>query len=156
MILVTGGLGFELVNLRIGTIWGPLGPTASPFFAFSQLVNAAVTGQPPDITPPRLTAYADIRHDQCYVMDRGRAADRLNHQSYNVSSGRLAMYGDVAGAVKRVVTDAPIELPAGRGSAGPAANTCLAIDRLHRDTGDEPAYDLDGAVADYIGWLRSQ
>jgi UDP-glucose 4-epimerase len=46
------------VNLRISTIWGPLGPSDSPFFAVPHLVHAAVKGEAPDLSPPRPRAYA--------------------------------------------------------------------------------------------------
>ena len=32
---------------------------------------------------------------------------------------------------------------------------CLDISRLRQDTGYEPAYDLQTAVADYLAWLRA-
>jgi UDP-glucose 4-epimerase len=31
---------------------------------------------------------------------------------------------------------------------------CLDISRLREDTGYQPAYDTEAAVADYISWLR--
>jgi UDP-glucose 4-epimerase len=43
--------GFEAVSLRIGTIWGPLGPPDNPFFALPRLLSAAVWGEDPDLTP---------------------------------------------------------------------------------------------------------
>ena len=33
--------------------------------------------------------------------------------------------------------------------------TYLDIARIHQDTGYQPAYDAERAVADYIGWLRA-
>jgi UDP-glucose 4-epimerase len=52
----------EIVNLRLSTIWGPLGPPDSPFFAVPHLVHAAVRGRRPDPSPPRPPAYARARH----------------------------------------------------------------------------------------------
>jgi UDP-glucose 4-epimerase len=92
--LAGASAGFDVVNLRIGTIWGPLGLPDSPFFALPRLLSAAVLGEDPDLTPPRPPAYADDATDLCYVKDCGRAiallmlADRLEHSIYNVSSGR--------------------------------------------------------------------
>ena len=93
--LTGDGAAFDAVCLRIGTIWGPLGLPDSPFFALPRLLSAAVWGEEPDLTPPRPPAYADDGGDLCYVKDCGRAiallmlAERLNHGTYNVSTGRL-------------------------------------------------------------------
>jgi UDP-glucose 4-epimerase len=65
--------GFDTVSLRIGTIWGPLGPPDNPFFALPHLLSAAVRGEDPDLTPPRPAAYAEDATDLCYVKDCGRA-----------------------------------------------------------------------------------
>jgi len=32
---------------------------------------------------------------------------------------------------------------------------CLDISRLRQDTGYQPAYDTQSAVADYLAWLRA-
>jgi UDP-glucose 4-epimerase len=51
--LIGPSAGFDVVNLRIGTIWGLLGLPDSPFFALPRLLSAAVRGEYPDLTPPR-------------------------------------------------------------------------------------------------------
>ena len=51
------------MSLRIGTIWGPLGPPDNPFFALPRLLSAAVRGEDPDLTPPRPAAYAEDATD---------------------------------------------------------------------------------------------
>ncbi|QKG22369.1 NAD-dependent epimerase/dehydratase family protein [Actinomadura verrucosospora] len=151
--------GFETVSLRIGTIWGPLGLPDSPFFALPRLLSAAVWGEDPDLTPPRPPAYAEDATDLCYVKDCGRAiallmlADRLNHRVYNVSSGRPVGYGEVVAAINAAVPGADIVLPEGRDPDQPATNY-LDITRLREDTGFRPEYDVERAVADYVGWLR--
>jgi UDP-glucose 4-epimerase len=152
--------GFEAVGLRIGTIWGPLGPPDNPFTPLPRLVSAAVRGEDPDLTPPRPAAFADDRTDLCYVKDCGRAiallvcADRLTHRTYNVSSGRPVRYGEVAAAINAAVPGAGITLPEGRNPDRPAG-TYLDITRLSADTGFEPAYDVERSVADYVAWLRA-
>jgi UDP-glucose 4-epimerase len=151
--------GFETVSLRIGGIWGPLGLPDSPFFALPRLLSAAVWGQDPDLTPPRPPAYAEDAGDLCYVKDCGRAiallmvADRLNHGTYNVSTGRLVRYREVVAAINTEVPGANITLPAGRSPGRPPDNY-LDISRLRADTGFRPGYDVDRAVPDYAAWLR--
>jgi UDP-glucose 4-epimerase len=151
--------GFDTVSLRIGTIWGPLGPPDNPFFALPRLLSAAVWGEDPDLTPPRPSAYAEDATDLCYVKDCGRAiallmlAERLNHRIYNVSSGRLVRYSEVVDAINAAVPGANITLPEGRGPDRPTPNH-LDTTRLRADTGFRPAYDVERAVPDYVDWLR--
>ncbi|GAA4775758.1 NAD(P)-dependent oxidoreductase [Actinomycetospora chlora] len=158
--LVGAHAGFDVVHLRIGTIWGPLGLPDSPFFALPRLLSAAVRGEAPDLTPPRPPAHAGDATDLCYVKDCGRAiallmvADRLGHATYNVSSGRLVPYAEVVAAINAAVPGANLVLPAGHSSGRPPEGH-LDIARLQHDTGFVPEYDVDRAVADYVGWLRT-
>ena len=151
-----GVTGVEVVSYRIGAIWGPLGRAASPFFAAPQLVHAAVRGTPPDLSTLHSPAYADDGTDLCYVKDCGRAiallqlAGQLNHHTYNVASGRATTNAEVITAIKKVIPDAQIELRTG----GTGQRNYLDITLLQQDTGYQPAYDTERAVADYIAWLR--
>jgi UDP-glucose 4-epimerase len=151
--------GFDVVSLRIGTVWGPLGVPDNPFTPLPRLLNAAVRGEDPDLTPPRPSAYALDATDLCYVKDCGRAiallmlAERLNHTVYNVSSGRLVEYGEVVAAINAAVPGAAVTLPEGRNPDRPP-DTFLDITRLRDDTGFRPEYDVERAVPDYVDWLR--
>ena len=146
--LVLQGTGVEPILLRIGTIWGPLGLPDSPFFPIPRFISATVRGEAP--SPPIL---ADDGGDRCYVKDCGRAiallmrANTLQHDTYNISSGRPVANYEFATAVDAAV------LP-GRTPEGPAEDPYLDIARLVRDTGFEPAYDVRAGVADYVAWLR--
>jgi UDP-glucose 4-epimerase len=158
---ISGAAGIEILSYRISAIWGPLGRTASPFNAAPQLVHAAVRGTAPDLSPPRAPGYAEDGADLCYVRDCGRAvallqlAERLNYRTYNVAAGRVTKNKDLAAAIKKVIPDADIDLPAGRNPDGPGRDVYLDISRIHQDTGYQPAYDTERAIADYIGWLRA-
>lgn len=151
-----GATGVEIVNYRIAAIWGPLGRAASPFFAAPQLVHAAAHGTTPDLTSLRSPAYAEDAGDLCYARDCGRAiallqvADRLNHSTYNVASGRATSNAEIIAAIRRVVPDARVDLPTG----GTGEPLYLDITRLQQDTGYQPEYDTERAVADYLTWLR--
>jgi UDP-glucose 4-epimerase len=153
--------GLDIVNLRIGAIWGPGGRPASPFFPAPQLVHAAARGSSPDLSTLYTPAYADDCIDMCYVKDCARAiallqlAPTLNHRTYNVSAGRTTSNREVITALKALVPAAEIDLPAGRNPHGPADDTYLEITRLTKDTGFQPAYNTARAVADYLGWLRA-
>jgi UDP-glucose 4-epimerase len=149
--------GIEIVSYRIAAIWGPLGRAADPFFPAPQLVHAAARGTAPDLSSLRFPAYAEDSIDLCYVKDCGRAiallqlADKLSHRTYNVASGRATTNAEVIAAVKKVIPDARIELPAG----GTGQRRYLDITRIQQDTGYRPAYDTERAAADYITWLRA-
>ena len=159
--LIGGSAGFDAVSLRIGTIWGPLGVPDNPFTPLPRLLSAAVRGEDPDLTPPRPLAFADDATDLCYVKDCGRAiallmlAERLNHGTYNVSSGRLVRYGEVVAAINAAVPGADIVLPEGRNPDRPPDNY-LDTTRLRDDTGFWPEYDVERAVPDYVDWLRGR
>jgi UDP-glucose 4-epimerase len=149
--------GLDIVNLRIGAIWGPGKRGADPFFPVRQLVLAAVRGTTPDLSALLSPAYAEDALDICYVRDCGRAiaqlqlAEKLNHRTYNIANGRATSNAEVAAAIRKVVPDAQVDLPTG----GTGERAYLDITRLREDTGYSPAYDLDHAVADYITWLRA-
>jgi UDP-glucose 4-epimerase len=158
--MLTGdSAGFDAVSLRIGTIWGPLGLPDSPFFALPRLLSAAVWGEDPDLTPPRPPAYPEDGGDLCYVKDCGRAiallmlAERLNHGTYNVSTGRLVRNSEVVAAINAVVPGANITLPEGR-NPDRAPDNYIDTTRLRADTGFRPQYDVERAVPDYVDWLR--
>jgi UDP-glucose 4-epimerase len=160
--LAASGFGFEVANLRIGAIWGPLGRPQSSFFPLPRMVHAAVNGEVADLsTPQQQLAHAEDGIDACYVKDCGRAvallqtAPKLRHSTYNVASGSLTTSGQVADAIRTVIPDAKINLAAGRDPHGSGQDLYLDITRLQDDTGYRPAYDLDHGIADYIGWLRA-
>jgi UDP-glucose 4-epimerase len=163
--LVSGYLadaaGMDIVSYRIAGIWGPLGRAESPFFGAPQMMHAAVRGVPPDFSALRTPPYADDGLDLCYARDCGRAiallqlAGKLSHRTYNVASGRATTYGEIAAAIGRVVPWAPEGLREGRDPDGPGHDVYLDITRLRDDTGYQPRYGTQEAVADYIGWLRA-
>jgi UDP-glucose 4-epimerase len=156
---LAGPTGIEIVNYRISP-WGPGGNPMSPFTAVPQLVRAAARGTAPDFSALRSPAYAGNGLDMCYVKDCARAiallqlAPRLSHRTYNIASGAVLTNGDVAAALRQLVPDARVELPEGR-APGSGPELCLDITRLRQDTGYQPAYDTDRAVADYLTWLRA-
>ena len=96
----------------------------------------------------------------CYVKDCARAIALLQvrapaeARTYNIASGTVLTNQDVAAAIARLVLGARTELPEGRSPAGSGQGICLDISRLRDDTGYQPGYDTDRAVADYIAWLR--
>ncbi len=158
---LAGATGIEIVNLRISAVWGPLGRPTSPFTPVPQLVHAAAHGTAPDLSALATPAHSDDGADLCYVKDCGRAiallqtAPTLRHRTYNVAGGRLTTNREVIDAITAIVPDARVDLPSGRGPDGPAHDIYLDTTRLREDTGYQPGYDTDRAVADYLDWLRT-
>ncbi|MFI2608520.1 NAD-dependent epimerase/dehydratase family protein [Kitasatospora sp. NPDC018619] len=148
--------GLDIVHYRISGTWGPLGHP-DPFFAAPALVHAAARGTAPDLSHLLGPAHADDGLDLNYVRDTGRAlallqlAERLNHRTYNVGSGRATTNAEIADAIRKTAPDARVDLPSG----GTAPQLVLDIGRLRQDTGYRPEYDTERAAADYLAWLRA-
>lgn len=143
--------GVEAVVLRIGSTWGPLMDPATPFNAVPPYISAVLRGERP------APVYADDGGDFCYAPDAGRAiallstADTLDHDVYNISSGRPFTNGQLVDAVRAAIPHARLDVLDGR-RAGPGRDPYLDISRLTADTGFLPAFDLATAVADYVAW----
>jgi len=154
---LAGTLDVELVNLRIGAIWGPHGHPVDRFFAAPSLVRAAAFGTEPDLASLYAPAHVEDGIDLCYARDCGRAiallqlADSLHHRTYNVSAGRVTTNAEVIAAIGKVVPGAKVDLPTG----GSGERLWLDTTRLEQDTGFRPEYDTERAVADYVDWLRA-
>jgi UDP-glucose 4-epimerase len=148
--------GFEIVTLRISGVYGPLYRNLSPLGIPGHLVHAAVNGNAPPFHP-----YAEDGIDWCYAKDCGRAiallqtAGTLNHRVYNVGAGHPTRNGEFVAAIKKVIPDAAIELPAGHDPNGFGSDIYLDTTRLRADTGFEPHYDVGHGIADYIEWLTA-
>jgi nucleoside-diphosphate-sugar epimerase len=84
-------------------------------------------------------------------------AERLPHDVYNVGWSRGATTEDTLAAIARVVPGVKIERVPDESSRWPALiRGVLSADRLRRDLGWTPRYDLDSGVAAYVGWLSQQ
>jgi UDP-glucose 4-epimerase len=149
--------GIESVSLRISGIYGPLYHSMANLP--SRLVHAAVFGTDPDFS--RGTPYAADGSDMCYVKDCGRAialvqtTAHLDHRVYNVAAGFPTTAGDLVEAIHKVIPDAKLDMPTGHDPKGPGIVPWLDITRIREDTGYEPEFSTETAIADYIAWLRA-
>ena len=148
--------GLEVVNLRIAGIYGPLYHSMSNLP--SRLVHAAVKGEAPTL---RGDTYAEDGSDATYVKDCGRGlallmtADKLNHRTYNVATGRSTTPGEMVSEIQKVIPSFKGDfLKEGR-SPGSPGSSYGDIARIKADTGYEPRYLVDKSMADYIAWLRA-
>lgn len=158
--LAADRFGFDAISLRIGSIWGPLGPTDNPFLLLPHLLSAAVRGTDPTLAPPAPLPHADDATDLCYVKDCARAIAllmttvRLHHRVYNISGGQRVRFGDAVDAINAGVPGAALTLATGRSAQRPP-ESFLDISRLQADTGFAPFFDLPRSVADYAAWLST-
>ena len=96
----------------------------------------------------------------CYVKDCAQGitkittAETLPHKTYNISSGRGARNQDLVDAINKVIPEAKFDLQAGK-SPTARKDPYGDLSQSKADVGYEPAFTLDSAVADYIGWLRA-
>src|SRR5580704_14093875 len=110
--------GIEIVNLRISGTWGPNGHE-DPFFAAPALIHAAARRRPLDLSGLLVPAQLDDGLDLCYVKDTGRAiallqlAEKLNHRTYNVASGRVTTNADIIAAIHEIDPGTSLDLPDG-------------------------------------------
>jgi nucleoside-diphosphate-sugar epimerase len=143
--------GVKPVVLRIGSTWGPLMDSESPFNVIPPYISAVLRGEKP---PP---LHADDGGDWCYAPDAGRAiallmtVKTLRHCTYNVSSGQPYTNREFADALQPIVPGLRLDLAPGRQN-GPGDDPYLDITRLTHDTGFTPSFDMATAVADYVAW----
>jgi UDP-glucose 4-epimerase len=148
--------GLELVTMRLGHIYGPL--YYSGINLPSRLCHAAVQGRAPEFGPAGPPFEGD-EGDFTYVKDCARGiqlltmAPKVNHRIYNIGGGTVITNGDIAAAVRKAVAGAPLALRPGR-SPQARSNPLMDLTRIREDAGYEPAYDIDGAIAEYVAWLR--
>jgi nucleoside-diphosphate-sugar epimerase len=84
-------------------------------------------------------------------------AERLSHDVYNVGWGTGATTEDTLTALSRVVPGVKIERVPGQPSRWPSLSRgVLSADRLRRELGWTPRYDLESGLAAYAAWLRGE
>jgi nucleoside-diphosphate-sugar epimerase len=147
--------GLPLVAARLV---GPFGPMERPSADRTRLspvhawCDAAARGE------ELIVHDGYLPRDYLYVADTAAAVHRLattrtlHHDVYNVSAGIAVASRDFIAALRQVV-------PTLRWSAvdAPAVNLIsrsISNARLIGDTGWHPRYDLRGALAEYVAWLR--
>lgn len=156
---LTPRIGVECISMRFGGIYGPL--SQSRAVLPNLLVHAALEGTKPDLAGALGGASAQGGYDMCYVKDAARAiallqvTETLHHRVYNVASGRPTKNQDIVDAIQKILPDFQIELPSGNAGADHDVLAYQDITWLTQDTGYQPHFTTEQAIADYIGWLRA-
>jgi UDP-glucose 4-epimerase len=150
--------GLQFVALRFAQIYGP-GKLQrhGPYGLFSAMVESPLAGKPVKI--PR---GGEQRDDVIYVDDIAEAiVTTVLHSNpaydvYNISRGVGTTLHDFADAVRRVVSDAQIEIGPGLDYHGLGASYCGIMDntRARTDLGFTPKFDLARGVAHYVETMQ--
>ena len=149
--------GISCACVRLMGMFGPGQDPAAGISLAPALVHAAVSGRP-RVIEDLFGACADDGDDMCYIKDMGRAiallqtAEKLNHDVYNVSSGKVISNRELVEAVQEAVPGFQVELPSGR---SPMSLPALDIERFRADTRFSPDFDIRSAVLDYVQWLKA-
>jgi nucleoside-diphosphate-sugar epimerase len=150
----------QLANLHLvaARLSGPYGPMERPSADRKRLSPihdwcvAAAKGEPILVQQeygPRDFSYMADTADAIYQL---ATAPAPRHTIYNVTSGVVVTGEEIVSTLQRIVPGLQI-----RRSDVPGVNLItrpISIDRLTADTGWKPRYDLQNALADYVGWLR--
>ena len=150
--------GIDLVNMRLSGVYGPM--YASMRNLPSRLVHAAVQGTAPDFSPASGgIPFADDGQDLTYVKDIAQGivtvhrAPTLEHQTYNIGSGRATSNAEILDAVTAADPAFTAMLQEGHSSRH-KPNAYGDITRMEQ-LGYAPQYTCKTAIADYIAWLKS-
>ena len=153
----------DVVAMRISGIYGPMfwhPAPAMPMRIVMAACQSAIRGEPAEFADvPNGPPFAEAWSDLCYVKDIAtgiqllQTADELQHNVYNLSSGRATTLGEVAEAIKQVIPSAKTTLQSGRPPVW-KPSPYMDLTRIREDVGYEPEYDIKSGVTDYIDWLR--
>jgi UDP-glucose 4-epimerase len=151
--------GIDVINLRIGSIYGPL--YYSMFHPGARIAHAALKGVEPDFSDrPGGVLHEDDVADWVYVKDLARGiqmlttADKLNHRIYNVGSGRASSLKETFEAIKAAIPTAKASALVAGATPNQPADPYMDLSRITADTGYEPEYDVKRGFGEYVEWLR--
>ena len=151
--------GIDLVNMRLSGVYGPM--YASMRNLPSRLCHAAAFGTEPDFSSGfGGVPFADDAQDLTFAKDIARGivlvqqASTMEHQTYNIGSGRATSNREFLDAVKKVKPLADITLQDGS-SPRAKRNSYADITRIKTELGYEPRYTTEAAVSEYIAWLEA-
>jgi UDP-glucose 4-epimerase len=148
--------GISTISARLMGMYGPF--DGNQLGLASRLVHAAASGKAPNLENV-FFGNAEDMVDLCYIKDLARAialvhtAEKLQYDVYNIGSGKLTPNKELVEAVKRVVPNFKVNLPAGHFPFPPLP--LMETKRLQADTGFVPKFDTQSAVKHYVDWLRA-
>jgi nucleoside-diphosphate-sugar epimerase len=150
--------GIEFAGLRYGAAFGPWSGSGGggPSNVMREAMRNALAGREA-IVPPGAMEWV-------YSKDAARAtvmaldAKDLGSRIFNVTMGRLTTSAEMAAAIQTEVPGATVKFEAPKGTAISLANRSEHADlsRAKKYLGYEPAFPLQKAVKDMVGWMRDR
>jgi UDP-glucose 4-epimerase len=148
----------NVIVTRPSRIYGPFYTSGrNPIL---RMVKSAVQGIKDDLTGVN----GQESHDHIFVRDCARAigmihlADKPKHDLYNVGSGKLHSYNDVAQVLQKIIPGVHFELGSGKSATITKTaydiNACLDISRISEEFGYHPEYDLEKGISALAAWVR--
>ena len=148
----------DVVVTRPSRIYGPFYTAGrNPIL---RMVRAAVKGVKDDLTDVN----ARESHDFVYVRDCARGvamihmAEKPKHDLYNIGSGKLHSYGDVAQVLQKTIPGVSLKLGSGEfvtiTKTPYDINACLDVSRIREELGYVPEYDLEKGISALAAWVR--
>jgi len=151
--------GMEVVSARLSGIFGPLYHTLASFV--SRIAHAAAKNQEPSFANARGgVPFEEDSGDLCYVKDCAaglvqlQLAPSLPKRIYNIGGGVAVKNREVIEAAQKVNPNLRVSIQPGAGSRN-KPDGYFDLTQSAADFGYKPEYPIERAVADYIGWLKS-
>ena len=144
----------DVVALRIGSIYGPF--YYSMHNPISRMCHGAARNTEPDFSDrPDGKIFEDDQADWTYVKDVARGiqqvhtAEKLNHRTYNLASGRASSNRDAFEAVRKAVPGARCSALKPGKTPGASTNPATDLGRA-AEVGHRPEHSLETEIAAYI------
>ena len=158
----------EFVALRFATVYGPgklqrHGVNAGfgrQISTYSSMIELPASGE-----PFTLDHGGDERDDLIYVLDVADAVARVvsapqpcRHRAYNVAGGHAVSLHEFAGAIRRVIPDAVLDVGPGLNPMEAEESAYMVLDgsRMADEFGWRPRYDPERAVRHYAALVRAR
>ncbi|HEV2202246.1 MAG TPA: NAD-dependent epimerase/dehydratase family protein [Bryobacteraceae bacterium] len=146
--------GFDAPIARLFAFVGPHLPLDANY-AVGNFIGDAIEGGPirvkGDGTPYRSYLYAaDLAVWLWTILVRGESA-----RPYNVGSGDAIAIGDLAKAVARATTNAPVEIAEKAVPGAPAARYVPSVERARTELGLQRVVPLDEGIRRTYEWARA-
>jgi len=145
--------GFSMPIIRPSQIYGPF--YTSGLNPLQKMVENSVAGKPTHLQE----VHANDGNNLIYVKDCARAiglihlAEKPQFNIYNIGD-KYVTYGKMAEVVKKIINDAEINLRKDK-KEEIYEPIYLNTERLKKEFGFVPEFNLENGIKDYIQWLRS-
>ncbi|MBJ3777105.1 NAD-dependent epimerase/dehydratase family protein [Acuticoccus mangrovi] len=154
--------GVDFVSLRMPHIYGPGRPAGLRGNVIQDMLEAAQIGK-----PFHMARGGDQTKEPVYILDITRATlaaldvapERLEGRSYNIGTGVVLTWKQIAAAIRELYPDATMELGDGpmvvRNGVLEQPLGPLSYDRAHRVLDYTPHYHLRDGLAHFDKWLTA-